>query len=191
MSKNEYSFQSRQNRNFSSLTSQNKSTTLPINNIKVIILEEYDKFLNLKLCDKKIKYLSESQEKLSKEILSTFASLQKSESKEITAQLSQKLNNLTILHKKLKDEYTELLKTELNVLYNGWPDIFEKIIEGVNRETLEHVLTVFEEYKKGSLNANQAVTQGMDYMSLRYNLPKDFFDKNAVDQYNKNLYKEN
>ena len=195
MSKNQYSFHSRQIRNINtnplSMNDGDKTSAQSMGKVKKIILEQYDKFLNMKVLNEEIKYLSETREKLSKEILSTFSCLQKTESIEISRELNQKLNNLTTLDNKLKDEYRGLLKTELNILHDNWPDIFEKVIEGVDRETLEHVLTVFEEYQKGHLNDNQALSQGMDYMTLKYNLPKDFFDKSNIDQFNKNLHKSN
>jgi len=202
MSANEYSFHTRRQNNTNpllnnSLTSSNNKNNgksknaMPLTgSVRSIIMQQYDYFLNLKISNEKIKYLSETQDKISKEIISNVGLLQKAPSKDVSNQLNTKLNNLTALHKKLKSEYTDILKTELNILYENWPGIFDKIIEGVDRETLEHVLTVFEEYQKGHLDSNEAVGQGIDYMTMKYNLPKDFFDKNAVDKFNQNLHKQ-
>ncbi len=196
MSQKEYSFHNHPKRNLNSTLQSTNS--LPINSEILIpghkarqtIMQQYDHFLGLKLSNAKVKYLSESQDRMSKEIVATVGLLQKSTSKEDNIQLSQKLNHLTTLHKKLKTEYTDIIKDELKILYENWPEIFDKIIEGVDRETLEHVLTVFDEFQKGKLDANQAVGQGMNYMTTKYNLPKDFFDKNAINEFNKNLHKQ-
>jgi len=193
----EYSFHNKRRNNVnplinpsqsSSKNKENKQTPIINGGIKATIMNQYDRFLGLKISDEKIKYLSETQDKLSKEIIASVGLLQKSTDKTNTAQLSSKLEHLNALHKKLKEEYTELLKTELSVLYENWPDLFDKVLEGVDRETLEHVLTVFEEYQKGHLNSNEAVNHGIDYMTMKYNLPRDFFDRNAVDQFNQNLH---
>src|SRR5439155_22392000 len=114
---------------------------------------------------KRVKYLSETQEKISNEILNNVGLLQKSPTKEVATQATIKLNHLTALHKKLKDEYTEILKTELKILYENWQGIFDKIIEGVDRQTLEHVLTIFEEHQKGRFDANESINQGINYMT--------------------------
>ncbi len=195
----EYSFHNKQAKNINpsiNTTQQpnkkNAKIAQMFNNItKNLIMQQYDQFLKLKLSDTKIAYLSKTQDQISKEIIATVGILQKSTEKEETAKLSARLEHLNTLHKKLKEEYTQLLKIELNLLYEGWPDLFEKILEGVDRETLEHVLTVFEEFQKGNLDSNGAVNQGIDYMTMKYNLPRDFFDRNAVNQFNESLHKEN
>ena len=146
-------------------------------------------FMWLKNSDEKFKYLSAAQDKLSKEIVGNVGILQKSTDRNTTSQLNSKLEHLTVLHKKLKDEYIDLLKTELSVLYENWPSLFDKVLEGVDRGTLEHVLTVYEEYHKGHLDDNEAVNHGIDYMTMRYDLPRDFFNRSEVDKFNKNLRK--
>lgn len=195
MSKNEYSFHNRPKRNLnlnSTVNSSlpNENTQIPPSKAKQVILQQYDHYLDLKISNEKVKYLSESQDKLSKEIVATVGLLQQSKAGQDNIQLSQKLNHLTALHKKLKTEYTEIIKDELKILYETWPDLFDKVIEGVDRETLEHVLTTFDEYQKGQLDANQAVGQGMNYMTTKYNLPKDFFNKNAINEFNKNMHRQ-
>ena len=195
MSKNEYSFHNRPKRNLNLSSTVNSSlpnenTQIPPSKAKQVILQQYDHYLDLKISNEKVKYLSESQDKLSKEIVATVGLLQQSKAEQDNIQLSQKLNHLTVLHKKLKTQYTEIIKDELKILYETWPDLFDKVIEGVDRETLEHVLTTFDEYQKGQLDANQAVGQGMNYMTTKYNLPKDFFNKNAINEFNKNMHRQ-
>lgn len=186
----EYSFHTRHgnlvNPSFQNLYPQ---PSAHVTNVKKIIMEQYDHLTYLKQSSEKVKYLILTQNKLSHEITETFATLQKTTEQNQIKELNEKMNHLTTLHKKLTGEYEEVLKKELNVLYCNWPAIFDKIKEGMDRDTLEHVLTVFDDYQKGKINANDAVISGMDYMSNKYHLPTDFFNKDAVDQFNKNIDK--
>jgi hypothetical protein len=191
MSLNEYSFHIRRKKPAnpsidSQPTQRNNQFT---GKVKETILSQYDHFVELKKSNEKINHLSDSQEKISREITEAFGVLQKATDNEKIKQLNDKLNYLTALHKKIGAEYDEILKKELDVLYQNWPDIFEKIIKGIDRETLENVLTAYEEFQTGQISANQAVIHGMDYMTQKYNLPTDFFNKSAVDQFNKNMHK--
>ena len=157
---------------------------------KPIILKEFEKFQNLKLNDEKIKYLYETQEKISNEIVLTLSLFQKSTTKEQNLTYSQKLENLTELHKKLKNEYQEILKVELKILSDNWPQLFDKIVNNnLDRQTLEHVLSVFDEYQKGNLSNTDAIRQGMTYEKLKYNLPENFYDTSddAIKKYTDNL----
>lgn len=191
----EYSFHTR-HRNLANPSIQNSypqpSTNINNdlqNNVKKTIMEQYDHMIYLKQSNERVRYLTITQDRLSREITETFAILQKAIDQEQIKGLNEKMNYLTTLHKKLTNEYEDILKKELNVLYHNWPAIFDKIKEGMDRDTLEHVLTVFDDYQKGKINANDAVISGMDYMSNKYHLPADFFNKDAVDQFNKNIHK--
>jgi hypothetical protein len=201
MSKSQYSFQASCAKKVQPIRperlvpqNQNKSSK---QSIKALVMEQFDQFIQLKEKNQKIKYLSETREQISKEIVAIIGLLQnlskqvdQSNSKEKTLEYNQKLNHLNLLYNQLNKEYTDLLQKELKFLFEGWPDLFEKIIEGVDRETLEHVLTVFEEYQTGRLNENEAVGHGLDYMSILYKLPKDFFDKGAINQFTKKLHEQ-
>jgi hypothetical protein len=196
MSKNEYSFHNR-NRNMVNpqLTAEravNRPTVRETTEreTKAVIMQQFDIFQSLKTNNSHIKYLSETQETLSKEIVNTMGLLQKSTSKEETKQTSLKMEHINTLYNKLKTEYTEILKVELVVLYRQWPGLFDKFIEGIDRETLDHVLSVFDDYQKGKFDENEAVSHGVDYMQMKYNLPKDFFNKNAINEFTKNLHNQ-
>ena len=150
---------------------------------------QYDHFVELKQSNERIKYLCETQDKISREITQTFSILQKATDKSEIHQLNEKMSHLTTLHHQMKDEYETLLKQELSLVYQRWPDLFTKIVEGVDRDTLDHVLKAFDEYQSGHLSADAAVISGMDYMTTKYQLPPDFFNKAAVGQFNKNIHK--
>lgn len=202
MSGNEYSFQAQQKRsfiatgNFNDMNSGNNNKVVDLSsqmpsNVRGIILGQYDKFIDMKSKNGKIKYLIESQDRLSKEILSSFGLLQKSESSEMTNLINQKLNNLSMLHQKVKVECDEILKVELSILYENWPDIYDKVIEGVDRETLSHVLSVYEEFRKGNLSSNEAVSEGMNFLTDKYELPNDFFNHNGIEKFNAEIGLQN
>ena len=186
MSTTEYSFTSRRR---SAVNQPAAVSDAPASEIKRTIMEHYDRFINLQKTNETIGHLSQSKEKLSQEITQTFALFQSSTEKEITQRLNEKLNHLTDLYKKLETDYDEILKKEMTVIYQQWPGIYEKFKEGIDRETLENVLTVFEHYQSGKVSANQAVNNGIDFTTKKYKLPADFFDKSCVDQFNKNLHK--
>jgi len=187
MSKTEYSFHTRKRKLQIDVPKPQELT--PQESVKDIILGQYDNFTKLKQSDENVKRLCQSQEQISQEITTTFSILQQSENKSPSRDLHDKLNHLTALHKTIKAEYDELLKKEMSLLLERWPDIFEKVKEGIDRDTLEHVLATFELYQSGHTSADEAVMKGMDFMSKKYNLPRDFFNKSAVGQFNEKIKK--
>lgn len=157
--------------------------------VKNIILSQYDKYMHLKSNDQKIKKLSQDIERVSLEIVNNVGVLQnmKDKPKDQIEAVNIKTGHLNILSKKLKDDYNTILHEELKELYEGWPDIYDMVIEGTSRETLEDALTVFESYQRGELTAKQSVRQGGQYMKKKYKLPEDFLNEDALDEYAKDL----
>ena len=157
--------------------------------IKNIILSQYDKYIYLKNNDQKIKKLSQDIDRVSLEIINNVGILQnmKDKPKDQIEAVNVKTGHLNILSKKLKDDYNTILHEELKELYERWPDIYEMVVEGTSRETLEDALTVFESYSRGELTAKQSVRQGGQYMRKKYNLPEDFLNEEALDEYAKDL----
>ncbi len=166
-----------------------KKSQIPAHQTKQVIMDQYAKYESLKDTNPKVKYLSDTQESISKQIVDGFTSLQQCQDPEESGKIQSKLNHLNDLHKKLKEEYTEILRQELDVLYENWPEIFDKVIEGVDRETLSHVLSVYDAVQSGQLNSDEALNQGMDFMTMKYGLPTDFFNRGATDQFNKQFEK--
>jgi hypothetical protein len=202
MSRQEYSFHSRKKRDLNPALTSSYSTPssdsssmndsqprISPTETRQIVLRAFDHFLSLKLENPRIKYLSETQDTLSKEIVDTVGILQGSAGhKEQTSQLTAKIEHLTQLHNQLKEEYTETMKTELQIIYDNWPDLFDKFLEGIDREALDHALMVFEEQMKGKYDMDTAISHGIDWMRKKYSLPEDFFDKSGIDAFKKNLY---
>lgn len=185
MSRNEYSFHAQRKPMVNPVADESSFK----GRVKETILAQYDHLMRLKQSDQKIGHLARSQEKISLEITEAFNAFQKAADNDQIKQLNDKLNYLSTLHKKIKQEYDQIIEKELSVLHQNWPDIYDKIIEGIDRETLENVLTAYEQFKSGNISANQAVMNGMDYMTQKYHLPNDFFNKKAVEQFNQNIHK--
>jgi hypothetical protein len=158
--------------------------------VKSIILDQYDHLTHLKTHNDSVRNLSHSIERVSLEIInnvSILQSMKESKDKENIERVNVKLGQLNILSKKLKDEYNNILHTELSPLYEGWPEIYNMVLEGTDRVTLEHVLTVYEQYKSGHVTPAQAVSSGAQYMKQKYNLPDDFINPEALKDYIKDL----
>ena len=134
MSKNEYVFRAVHKK-----PTTCQSTPVDPRTTKQIILEQYDRLVEMKLHNDHFRTLTETRERISQEITQSFALLQQTTDKATQLLLNEKLNHLSDLHKKLTLESDEIIQSELNVLLTGWPDIFEKVKEGIDRETLVHV----------------------------------------------------
>ena len=190
MSKNEYVFHATHKKPAVIPPIQTSQGILPVGDsrsIKQIILEQYDHLTEMKIHNERFRYLSEARDQISQQITQSFAMLQQTGDKATQLVLNEKLNHLSDLHKKLTQESDVMIQSELNVLFTGWPDIFEKVKEGIDRETLSHVLTMFEEYQSGKISDTEAVSHGMDYMTTKYHLPSDFFNKDGIPTFNKKL----
>lgn len=155
-------------------------------NVKKMILENYDHFMKLIHNDSQMKELVSGREKISDEILSVTNILQQQTDKEQIKQLQSKLSQLTTLYNKMDAEYKNRSQKELETIYQKWPSIFDMIIgtgdnqRSIDRDTLEDVLTMYQEYKSGHISEEHAITHGMCFMNNKYHLPKDFFNENAV-----------
>lgn len=157
--------------------------------IKTIILEQFDHFHHLEQSDPTIKGLNATLDALSKEIATTMSLLQQTTDSTITSQLTHKLQRLTELHGKSEKERDTRLQKELQVLYTTWPGIYEAIVNGASRDTLVSVLSTFEKVQSGQMDEDQAVRSGMDFMTEKYHLPHDFFNRSAVSEFNQNRSK--
>lgn len=169
-------------------TPSSSQSSFSASQTKSLILGGYDKLQQLKTTNPEIKYLSQTQTEISKQIVDTLGILQHSTEKDKTfvTDLHNKLEHLNNLYNKLKSQYDELLKVHLQTVYEHWPEIYDKIIEGVDRNTLEHVLTMYEQQMTGNIDKHTAVNNGIQYMTEKYNLPKDFFNEQAISEFTNN-----
>lgn len=167
-------------------SNESNSTHISNNMIKKSILDEYDKYHNL-IKNGKLKELYNKLEHNSNEINSYITILKTKEKGPEADLINDKLNIINNTYNTLKKSYDEILKNELIFLYNNYFDIYELIINGLDRSTLEDVLTKFEEFSSGKINAKSAVNSGIETMINKYNLPSDFINKDSIKEYYENL----
>ena len=48
--------------------------------------------------------------------------------------------------------------------------------EGIDQETLKHVLNTYVNYKEKKISHTQGMNTGIDYMKKKFNLPEDFLE---------------
>lgn len=166
---------------------KNASTkTLSIEgDISKLILEQYDHYINLKNNDSILSNLSRSIETISSAIVSNVGVLQSLPKGNEAEKINIKLGVLNTEHTKLKSEFDSIVKVELSIIYEHYPDLFEMIINGLDRNTLENVLNAFSEFSKGNISKTEAVSKGVSFMTTKYSLPKDFFNPDALTEYTK------
>ena len=87
----------------------------------------------------------------------------------------------------VKEEFDIHVRRELVYSRSNYPDLFEMIIDGVDRTTLEDALTKFELYKQGKITAEMAVRNGVSLTRTQYKVPNDFFNEEAIRDYYKDL----
>jgi hypothetical protein len=180
MANNEFNFHERRHRPVDKITISTPKSNV---GLRQFIMTQYDRFTELGRSDEEIVHLQKARDAISLEITRSFTQLQESKDKEVSRQLNLKLNQLTDQYKKIDKDYLDLLRKHLSDLYAQYPPIFEKIVGGIDRETLDDVLGTFEKYQRGQINANQAVKSGMDFMTTKHHLPPDFFNTNNIDQF--------
>lgn len=99
------------------------------NNIKDIILNYYDYFVNLKQTDDNLIHNSVMIDIIQDQLINNILSGQDERIIE--------LNNM----KQLCEKNTRnILQIKLSMLYKTYPDIFEKILAGIHRDELEQML---------------------------------------------------
>ena len=95
------------------------------------------------------------------------------------------LNDLTFQVSKLAQqkreaeiEYKKLMETKFKDFKSKYENIFNLAIseEGIDRETLEHVLSVYVDFKNDQLSQGQATNRGIDFMKQKFNLKDDFLE---------------
>ena len=149
-----------------------------MNNIRENILYYYDMYDNLKNNDPEISSIMQNIKKLESE-----------------SEMFYNLKNLksyNSCYKELnetKERLYSIMRVKLNLLYENYPDLFEKIvIEGIPRDILDNVLYTFEKFQKGSISEKDAISSGMKYTQKKFNLPKDFFNEDGIDTFIQNKH---
>ena len=74
--------------------------------------------------------------------------------------------------------YKELMQTNFKEFKEKYENIFDLAIseEGIDDQTLKHVLSVFKQYHNKKISSNQGMNQGIGYMKKKFELPDDFLN---------------
>jgi hypothetical protein len=152
------------------------------NNLKNKILKFFDIFNNLKTSNVEVQRLFDKVNILSQKIVLKVNDLQSLTNNDLSIK-SEIVNNIKILndeHNYYKTQLDNKIKFELTELCENYPELYDKFVDGIDRETLEHVLNVIEEQRNGFITSETAINIGVNYSTSKYKLPKDFFDKNTI-----------
>jgi len=116
----------------------------------------------------------------SQEIKDTFAQIRgASEHPEIFSMLNENMEELNKLNKLTKEDYEDVMSTRFSEFKGRYPSLFEKFINNeMDDEILNHVLNTYTMVEQGHINTRQGRNMGMDFTTKKFDLPKDFFDKN-------------
>lgn len=186
----EYNFNKTLNKN-KILNLKNKlkvSEEINENNLKNKILKFFDIFNNLKTNNVEVQRLFDKVNILSQKIVIKVNDLQSLTDNDLNIK-NEIVNNIKILndeHNYYKTQLDNKIKFELTELCENYPELYDKFVDGIDRETLEHVLNVIEEQRKGFITSETAINIGVNYSTVKYKLPKDFFDKNTINTMIKN-----
>jgi hypothetical protein len=127
------------------------------------------------------KDLLAEKDRNSQEITNLFPKIQAGGEAEAIKMLSDRIDELNESNKKLDEKYKKGMKRKFRELYKRYPNIYQMLVEGnIASDTLEHVLTAHEKMERGQVSEYKAVSEGMDFMTQKYNLPSDFFNRDAI-----------
>lgn len=122
----------------------------------------------------------------SQRIVELFQKLQSKTSGDDFTLFSSEIDILNERNKALNETYTKGMQKRFKAFARAYPNIFKMFMEGtVDQQTLNHVLNTFEQMERGHMTKTQGVHHGLDYMTDKYNLPNDFFNRDAVDKMHK------
>ena len=131
---------------------------------------------------KEVKYkaILEEDKKISGQVTSLFKRLQSQDyqdSKEFQS-INLKIETLNNKSKAIKKDYQQIMQKKFSELYQSYPAIFDLLVNNnVETDTLNHVLDTFDRVEQGELKVDQGLNNGMDFLTDKYRLPDDFFNK--------------
>ena len=95
-------------------------------------------------------------------------------------QLHDEMNQLTTQYVRSKESLQQYLTESFADFASNlrYKTIFSRILDdSISRETLCDVLRKFESFQNGKLNYAQGFNQGLNYITKKAALPKDFFNR--------------
>ena len=74
-------------------------------------------------------------------------------------------------------EYKDLVEDRFADFKEKYEKIFELAIseEGIDKNTLNHVIKTYDQYTKQQINHNQGTNIGLKYMQQKFQMPENFF----------------
>ena len=127
--------------------------------------------------------LIQEREEISQKITDRFTRLQKKRynGDDEFNQINEEMNSLSQRGKELKAQFEDQMFERFREFADTYPNIYQMFLEGtLDVRTLNHVLDTFDQVEKGHMNQKQGTLLGIDYVTDRYRLPQDFFDRSKV-----------
>jgi len=130
-----------------------------------------------------MKAVVEKKQSISKEITMLFSKLQNKQYADTDEfnKISQRIDTLNEQSKIISETYQKGMLKRFGELAQTYPAIYKMFLEDeVDEETLKHVLNTFDQMEKGRISKDEGTSRGLDFVTDKFNLPKDFFDKSSI-----------
>jgi predicted nuclease with TOPRIM domain len=128
------------------------------------------------------KSLLDEKDKNSQKVTNAFEKLKTvdAESSEFSI-YSEQIDRLNQRNKELESKYQTDMKKKFKEFHRKYENIYTMMVNGtIDEETLTHVLNMYDRVENGHIDKKAGMNQGMDFMTQKYKLPKDFFNRDAV-----------
>lgn len=140
-------------------------------------VREIDQFKTKnKECSEVFKIIVETGEKIGK-IYPKIHNEEYSSQKEME-ELMMQISVLSQEKREAEKKYKEIMDNNFDEFKTKFSKIYELATseEGIDQQTLNHVLNTYIQYKNGHLSKDQGTNRGIDYMKVKFNLPSDFLN---------------
>ena len=129
------------------------------------------------------KAVLDRKEAIATAVSSLFQRIQKQDYKdpEEFNQLGARIDELNQESKVLLADYHKQMKKRFKDCHEAYPSIYDMLINGtVDPQTLRSVLDTYDQVERGFISTNEGMSRGLDYMTNKYKLPDDFFNRDAI-----------
>jgi hypothetical protein len=98
-------------------------------------------------------------------------------SEEEKNELSHRNSVIAEEKRQYEKKYKELMEAKFSDFRDDYKNIYELAVseQGINKNTLNHVLNTYSDYQKGKISHNAGTNIGLRYEKTRAGLPDDFF----------------
>ena len=100
-------------------------------------------------------------------------------SQEEANDLMMQISLLAQEKREAENTYKALMKEKFADFKKKYENIFDLATseEGIDQQTLNHVLSTFSQYKGKNISEAQGMNRGIDFMKKKFDLPDDFLEK--------------